>query len=262
MAFQIPAELIQTIIDYNHNDTQTLKTCATVSHFFLHHCRRHLFSDISLHSSKLSLNLYSLVLSSKPEIALNVRELVIDGGPIRNRGNWPDNDEHLPKILSFVDRLQKLTLIQHFHPIVWDSLPKALLSALIERIQSPSLTILHLRGWVGLPKSLVMNLNQLRELSIDPSHLIDDSNHLSSALGLEGLEILELQYINLVAAPTTPLDIFLYMERLLLLHIEAFDTYTLSFAQQVIHRYAGSLRSILLDGWWDDSEVWSPSSSS
>jgi hypothetical protein len=251
MNLQIPVDIIENVVDYLWNHPNTLKTCAIVSHSFLDHCRRHLFSTIILHRSTLSLRLYTLVLSSQPKIALLIRTLEVFDA--EDEEHWVIHDEYLPKILSFVDRLQSLTLSNISEPVGRRSVnfPNTLISSLFERLLSPSLTTLRLRCCPDLhvSKSFLANLNHLKELSIDLLDIIDDCPEPSSlvSIGLEGLEVLEILYKNRYWIESISPNVFPHMKRLLLLSIKAVDGPSMFVAHQVIKYSAGSLRSILLD---------------
>ena len=145
----LPQELIDSIIDYTHDDPTTLKSCALVSCAWLPASRYHLFRSVSVrltdgpyhyHANPppggVAHSLYRIVLSS-PEIAWYIRDLVIcKGSPLI----WMSHDEFLPPLLRMLTNLRRL----EFEPLpprgVFGQWPGHLIDSICTARCLPSIT--------------------------------------------------------------------------------------------------------------------------
>jgi hypothetical protein len=249
----IPQELIDKVIDQLHADTNTLKTCAVVSHSFLHSSRKHLFFSIDIGPSMSSQRLYR-VLKLQPDIAPLIREFYIFVGDFQGGAcEWITKDTLLPGILEMTHNLQLISLYGSVFPsdFIWDSFSIGVQSALLDRLQSPGLTEVRLDGIGKLPTYIIPLLTHVRKLRLKYVGFHDDSTtHISANLSgpLDKLEALELYYCS----TPLPLTVSPLIQKLRLLSILSPDWETLFSAQSVISSSASSIKSVVWYYSWAD----------
>ncbi|KAH9858612.1 hypothetical protein C2E23DRAFT_10919 [Lenzites betulinus] len=97
MSEPLPPEIIDRILDYLHNDSQTLATCARTSHVMLPTSRYHRFRDIKLFPRQVPA-LLSLI-DSAPDFARAITSVLV------RFTDWTDPEQ----VLAFLSRLPALS---------------------------------------------------------------------------------------------------------------------------------------------------------
>ncbi|KAI0958360.1 hypothetical protein AcV7_004197 [Taiwanofungus camphoratus] len=128
MASLFPQEIIDQILDHNHSDVPTLRSCSLTCHSWERSSRLHLFYTVTLVNLDILLR-FSKLIESSPRIASFVREL-----RIKAYDNWCRRDRVVwvprvaPKLANHLVRLKTL----RFEHIEWDHMriDRAFLNAL------------------------------------------------------------------------------------------------------------------------------------
>ena len=244
----MPQDVIQEIINHLHNDPDTLKSCAVVSHSFLPTSRKHLFFSIHLDHPRKPQRFYE-VLSAQPDIANFVRELYAIGVG-SDEEVWLEGEVFLPRILRLVNRLGLLSLdARPFRAVVaWYHFSIDLQSAVTEILLSPFLVEMRFISVNPMSISIIARSSHLRRLALLYSDVYGESDLVSNMQAshvqtspLTSLEALELgSFQNDVSA-----EMFLVTRRLRLLSILTCGKVTLSVARDVIRSAASSIHSIV-----------------
>ncbi|KAF9478853.1 hypothetical protein BDN70DRAFT_993876 [Pholiota conissans] len=198
-------EIIDTIIDNlaTIDDTShtSLRTCARASRYFLHCCRRHIYSSIVLKADhsytkknrhRRSPHKFTILLENAPEIATYVRKLDFHAaasyGQSKNSYSRSKGQE-LSDILKKFTLLRRLT-IQSDDPQIradWNELADCLQDALFNMFHLPNLNYLSLSGLYAFP---IWNLARC-------SHLITQSIVLNEYSGGSGISMATAKIVSM-----------------------------------------------------------------
>jgi len=185
MSTTLPQELIDSIIDYCHDDPPTLKTCALVCKAWLPSSRSHIFQSISLRPpAKPTRNSLFVkrdtdsqrllrMLRSSPVIAPYIHDLSVCEGMVGRE--WIAQERTLPLLLRMLKKTQRFQLERSASmQISWIDLPKSLQEAIGGILASPSLVELSLVGLVfDHPTSLHSMLQACQSLRVlQANHLL------------------------------------------------------------------------------------------
>jgi hypothetical protein len=127
--------------------------------------------------------------------------------------------------------------------VSWDGLSTELRSALVERLQSPSLFELGIEQILNIPISLVTNFTHLTRLSLACDMFDVRSPQISPPIPLQ-VQAFDLRFTTTAKSTVTTVLKFLPMPRLRHLSISMIDDYTLQAAQEVIRSFATSIKSV------------------
>ncbi|KIM43876.1 hypothetical protein M413DRAFT_26156 [Hebeloma cylindrosporum] len=178
----LPLEVIETVIDTLARDDpgfSSLKTCSLACQCFLELCRKHIFASITIKDGKYSIqNRTALVrlLSSTPEIAYHIRELVWHTITIEDF-----EDPSLPGILKTITKLQSLSIGNSFrldHP--WRE--NCLRPALLHLLHLPTLLRLSISRIPHFDFADLISCTNLRELSIAHMEYVETEQSFPSTL--------------------------------------------------------------------------------
>jgi len=155
---RLPQELTDYIIQYNQDDIETLKACATVSRSFLPISQKSIFSEITLSAPKISHPRLTLCqklhqrLSSSPHLANYVRHLKVSEGIGISSGEgsselisrlgfqWVHTDKTLGLVLEILKNVKSI----RFDSPVPTAFPDAFLCSVKAGLRSPFLFRLQL----------------------------------------------------------------------------------------------------------------------
>jgi len=182
----VPQEIAEKIIGELRpdDDIRTLRSCALVSHSFLHPCHQHLYFTIYLDHRPLPQRLYEL-LNLNPDIAHYIRELyIVVGRVIEEEEDDQLIGEAFPSsIIGMLDRLQLLSLRYGIaddgfpEEWSWGVLSCDLQLALLNRCRSPSLNHMEFFYCCDLPISVIATIAvHCRKLTLNRVTFVDDSN--------------------------------------------------------------------------------------
>ena len=112
-AIRVPPEIVDQIIDYFHNDPNTLKACSLVAREWIPSARLHLFAKLSFSSARDESRFKELV-SSSPNLLHHCQELtagVTDNFGLAS-GSTPHFTRCLPMLRKHVDRFSSLRTLR------------------------------------------------------------------------------------------------------------------------------------------------------
>jgi hypothetical protein len=191
LAFDIPSDVIYTIIRELREDIIALRRCSLVSHSFLPYTRQYLFTTIKLDHPKQCRALHE-VLSNNPGLTSYIHNLclVTSALPELPNRDWVAVENTLPEILQMLPRLRSFT----FRSLLlgWDSLPNGLQSAFLGLSTSPITTIIF-ENFRNLPIAQFTRFIHLTKLRWN-NVLVEEKHILSTRQELSSLTTASLSY--------------------------------------------------------------------
>ncbi|PPQ67866.1 hypothetical protein CVT25_010305 [Psilocybe cyanescens] len=194
---RLPQEIFDSIIDYFHSNTETLRVCALVSSAWLASARKHLFSRITLSPPKsaktsffflrptpsLWAQLFECIWSNGGSrlgsVVPYIRELHLHEGVIKRE--WLAHERALPSLLRSLANIRRLEISRAASVrIVWEHLRTSLKAALEDHaLRLTSLTELKLSSFLfdsleDLGK-ILRACRYLRVLEVDHVMFTDES---------------------------------------------------------------------------------------
>lgn len=126
---RLPPELTDRVIDFLQYDLRALATCALTCRAWLPRSRHHMFRQVRLHYR--SGQSFEALLAKRPELGMQVRELLTTVTRSEHRPTWVD--EALPNIVLKLPNVTKVVLKG---PGVYQSMPLSNLLKLRELVLS------------------------------------------------------------------------------------------------------------------------------
>ncbi|GLB38864.1 hypothetical protein LshimejAT787_0600260 [Lyophyllum shimeji] len=183
----LPQELIEAIVDHLHDDTLTLKACASVSRIWTHRCRIHLlhsgvvfnFPDATVSPSesetkiKDGVTAFQHLLSTQPSMAEHVRSLEVRNLVWRLSEEWT---HLLVEVMKHLRHVEHLT----FRRVRWYFLTDAVKQEFGVILRLPTLISLSFDEFITwhpstFPDLLILPPN-LKDLQISEYRCIDHTN--------------------------------------------------------------------------------------
>ncbi|KAK0209281.1 hypothetical protein DFS33DRAFT_523381 [Desarmillaria ectypa] len=109
----LPQELVDQIIDYLHDDIQSLRACSTVCRTWTRSSQRHIFRQISIDLQPFSgiLPMFCQSLTSTPHVAECLQHLSISEETSLGRANYPDTLYSIHSLTALFPALVNLTTL-------------------------------------------------------------------------------------------------------------------------------------------------------
>lgn len=167
----IPPEIYDYVIDFVHDDEQTLKCCSLVSRAWIPSSQYHIFRHVRLHAPHPGENSgcrrLSVVLDQAPHLASYVTKVsILDNDP--RIGKWVATDDYFPILLGKLSNLCNLDIL--VQPTTWNEGTRWLddtIPTISSPIPLPSLTELTLRKlFFHHPVDLLLVINSCPLLKI------------------------------------------------------------------------------------------------
>ncbi|KAJ7621057.1 hypothetical protein FB45DRAFT_928225 [Roridomyces roridus] len=213
---ELPQELIDLILErLDVADKKTLRNCSRVARSFRPTSQKHIFSHLTIRPSRgyyrnksdSKMKQLRQIFACSPQLALNVRSIVLVGG---GNSSWFQGDG-LPQILCMLVNLTRFS-IDSGQSLSWDSLYSDLVEAVHAVVSLPTLTRLRFHcvafGQSTQLVSLLRSCGNLAELdlSIVAIEAVDLSDLQPKIPGLTSLDInpLRNQHVQCV---TSALDL-------------------------------------------------------
>jgi len=151
----VPPELVDSIIDYLHDDSVALKNCSLVCHSWIPSSRYHLFRQVSLdfirftdrvqilqydHYAHRKCLILHQCLENSPYVASYIRRLIIRPGALFNSGGLEKTTRAVSAVLRKLTNLKRLDLVL----ASWKSLAPHFQDSICTILRLPSVTRLHL----------------------------------------------------------------------------------------------------------------------
>ncbi|KAF8150742.1 hypothetical protein B0H34DRAFT_801670 [Crassisporium funariophilum] len=175
----VPTEIVDIIVNILiKEDWRLLKTCSLVCRTFLHVCRRHLFSTITISRRRLTPATFTQLLSAYPYIVNHVRKLeyCIPAYPQFNEATMAT----LPRLLRTLERLQRLDISSVDRAegsLDWANLESSMRTALLELMRLPTLTELRIGNIQNFPMSNLdrcITVTQLNVYGFTTTHAAEE----------------------------------------------------------------------------------------
>ena len=171
----LPPEIIAEIVDHLDavDDLESLRALSQTAQHLLLHCRKHLFSSVTLNDS--CVKRFSRVVKNYPNILSNIKRLDLFLTFDCHIAPCRPLVRYLPRLVGGFCRVSSLSLV--FNPALppdWETIPQSLKSASFILIQAPMLTRLTLGCISGFPITAFLPCVNLVGLKINRASIQND----------------------------------------------------------------------------------------